>query len=125
MNPINNNQPTPLEKLISEKEQVRTKCRRQEEKLNDDFNYIQQNSGSLLLSGLSSLLFPTRKSELSTGTEKTESPAEAPTIALGLSDYLSVAKGMLPVVWDIVRPVLITWGITRARSLFSKILHRK
>ena len=125
MIPTNNHQPTPLEKLISEKNQVRTKCRQQEKKLNDEFVYIQQNSGSLLLSGLSSLLFPSRKSEPPIAAGNTESPAESPSMALGLADYLSVAKGMLPVVWDIVRPVLITWGIARARTLFTKILHRK
>lgn len=125
MNQTNNNQPTPLEILISEKEQIRIKCRLQEQKLNDDFSYIQQNSGNLLLSGLSSLLFPSRKSESSSEAAKTESREESPSIILGLSDYLSMVKGLLPVVWDIVRPVLITWGIARARSFFFKILHRK
>lgn len=125
MNQTNNNQPNPLEILISEKEQIRIKCRLQEQKLNDDFSYIQQNSGNLLLSGLSSLLFPSRKSESSSEAAKTESREESPSIILGLSDYLSMVKGLLPVVWDIVRPVLITWGIARARSFFFKILHRK
>lgn len=51
-----NNQQTPLEKLISDKERIQRQCKRQEQKLNEDFSYIQENAGSLLLSGLSSLL---------------------------------------------------------------------
>lgn len=57
-----NNQQTPLEKLISDKERIQRQCKRQEQKLNEDFSYIQENAGSLLLSGLSSLLFPSNKS---------------------------------------------------------------
>ena len=48
-----NNQQTPLEKLISDKERIQRQCKRQEQKLNEDFSYIQENAGSLLLSGLS------------------------------------------------------------------------
>lgn len=51
-----NNRQTPLEKLISDKERIQRQCKRQEQKLNEDFSYIQENAGSLLLSGLSSLL---------------------------------------------------------------------
>ena len=47
-----NNQQTPLEKLISDKERIQRQCKRQEQKLNEDFSYIQENAGSLLLSGL-------------------------------------------------------------------------
>lgn len=57
-----NNRQTPLEKLISDKERIQRQCKRQEQKLNEDFSYIQENAGSLLLSGLSSLLFPSNKS---------------------------------------------------------------
>ena len=51
-------QQTPLERLISDKERIQRQCKRQEQKLNEDFSYIQENAGSLLLSGLSSLIFP-------------------------------------------------------------------
>lgn len=43
-----NNQQTPLEKLISDKERIQRQCKRQEQKLNEDFSYIQENAGSLL-----------------------------------------------------------------------------
>ena len=70
--------------------------KRQEQKLNEDFSYIQENAGSLLLSGLSSLLFPSNKSTTKTN-DKNTAPVTAgqPSIALGISDYLSIAKGMI------------------------------
>ena len=42
---IQNKPLTPLEKLIFDKEQIRRQCVVQEQKLNDDFSYIQENAG--------------------------------------------------------------------------------
>ena len=105
-----NNQQTPLEKLISDKERIQRQCKRQEQKLNEDFSYIQENAGSLLLSGLSSLLFPSNKSTTKTN-DKNTAPVTAgqPSIALGISDYLSIAKGMIPIAWDLAQPFIMTW----------------
>ena len=63
MQQINNNPQTPLEKLISDKRRIKRQCIIQKQKLNDDFSYIQEHAGSLLLSGVTSLLFPNSKSE--------------------------------------------------------------
>ena len=52
-----NKQQTPLEKLISDKNRLQERCRLKEQELNSDFTYIQENSASLLLSGITSLLF--------------------------------------------------------------------
>ena len=103
-----NNRQTPLEKLISDKERIQRQCKRQEQKLNEDFSYIQENAGSLLLSGLSSLLFPSNKSTTKTN-DKSTAPVTAgqPSIALGISDYLSIAKGMIPIAWDLAQPFII------------------
>ena len=54
---MNNPQPTPLEKLISDRRRIQQECTIQERKLNADFSYIQENAGTLLLSGVSALLF--------------------------------------------------------------------
>ena len=56
---IQNKPLTPLEKLIFDKEQIRRQCVVQEQKLNDDFLYIQENAGSLLISGLPVYSFQT------------------------------------------------------------------
>lgn len=44
-----NNRQTPLEKLISDKERIQRQCKRQEQKLNEDFSYIQENAGSFIV----------------------------------------------------------------------------
>ena len=66
---MNNPQPTPLEKLISDRRRIQQECTIQEQKLNADFSYIQENAGTLLLSGVSALLFPNTKTK-SKGTER-------------------------------------------------------
>ena len=60
---MNNPQPTPLEKLISDRRRIQQECTIQEQKLNADFSYIQENAGTLLLSGVSALLFPNTKTK--------------------------------------------------------------
>ena len=110
-----NNQQTPLEKLISDKERIQRQCKRQEQKLNEDFSYI-----------LSSLLFPSNKSTTKTN-DKNTAPVTAgqPSIALGISDYLSIAKGMIPIAWDLAQPFIMTWGIKKAKKWFSNLLFKK
>lgn len=55
------NQVKPIDKLLAEKQRLKEECKAKEKKLNDDFAYIEDNAASLLLSGVSSLLFPKRK----------------------------------------------------------------
>ena len=71
---MNNPQQTPLEKLISDRRRIQQECTIQEQKLNADFSYIQENAGTLLLSGVSALLFPNSTAN-SIGTE-TSQPAQ-------------------------------------------------
>lgn len=117
---------TPLEKLISDKQRIQHACRLQEQKLNDDFLYIQENASSLLLSGVSSLLFPkTKKANAGSPTDAAPT-TEIPSGPLNISDYLSVAQGLLPVAWDVVRPLLVTWGIRKAQTwIISKLFRKK
>lgn len=117
---------TPLEKLISDKQRILQECRIQEQKLNEDFQYIQENAGSLLMSGISALLFPKTKAK-STHTENSQPAVQAktPSMALGLSDYLSVVQGLLPLAWDVARPLLISWGIQKAQNWFLGKLFKK
>ena len=50
---MNHPQQTPLEKLLADKQRIQQACLEQENKINKTFTYIQENAGSLLLSGLS------------------------------------------------------------------------
>ena len=124
MQQIQNKPLTPLEKLISDKERIRKQCVIQEQKLNDDFSYIQENAGSLLISGFTTLLFPNSKSKKTESTETATTASQAVT-PIGFSDYLSIAQGLLPVAWDVVRPFLLTWGIRKAQSWFTNLLFKK
>ena len=124
MQQIQNKPLTPLEKLISDKERIRKQCVIQEQKLNDDFSYIQENAGSLLISGFTTLLFPNSKSKKTESTE-TATTASQPVTPIGFSDYLSIAQGLLPVAWDVIRPFLLTWGIRKAQSWFTNLLFKK
>ena len=124
MQQIQNKPLTPLEKLISDKERIRKQCVIQEQKLNDAFSYIQENAGSLLISGFTTLLFPNTKSKKTESTE-TATTASQPVTPIGFSDYLSIAQGLLPVAWDVVRPFLLTWGIRKAQSWFTNLLFKK
>ena len=56
---------TPLNKLQAEKRELEALCKKQEERLAVPARYLQDNAGSLLLSGVSALLS-------STGTAKAE-----------------------------------------------------
>lgn len=124
---MNNQQQTPLERLISDKERVLSQCRQKEQKLNDDFSYIQENAGTLLLSGLSSILFNSKHDKADSDLMKAKpSPAnEQQTLSLGFTDYLTIAKSMMPIAWDIVQPILVSWGINRAKRWVTKLLFKK
>ncbi len=118
---MNNPQPTPLEKLISDRRRIQQECTIQEQKLNADFSYIQENAGTLLLSGVSALLFPNTKTK-SKGTESNQPvhTSEVSSMSLGFADYLSVAQGLLPVAWDVARPLLTAWGHPESPGVDNK-----
>ncbi|WP_233202072.1 MULTISPECIES: hypothetical protein [Parabacteroides] len=122
-----NNKQTPLEKLISDKERIRKQCKEHEQKLNEDFSYIQENAGSLLLSGVSSLLFPKTRSAAKSGENTTtqNDNGDLPAVPLGFSDYLSITKSMLPLAWDIAQPFIMTWGIKKAKNLLRSVFSKK
>ncbi len=126
---MSDNRQTPLEKLISDKKRVTEQSKRQEQKLNEDFSYIQENAGSLLLSGLSSLLFPSTRTSKKADkiSDKNATPTQAGTqpATFGLSDYFSIAKGLMPIAWDIAQPLVMTWGIKKLRKWFLEFLFKK
>jgi hypothetical protein len=92
-------------------------CREQEKKLGEDFAYIRDNAPELLLSGILSLLFSSeKKTDTAANGRSKRDELTDPFIA---SDYLAIARSLLPVVRSIIQPMLITWGINKAISLIS------
>ena len=120
-----NSQPTPLEKLISDKQRLSAKCKQQEQKLNEEFSYIQENAGSLLLSGLSAVLFSSPKQKSAAKEGKDTPTTKEPSVSLSVSDYFSIAKGMIPVAWEVVQPIIMTWGLNKAKNWFFNHLFKK
>lgn len=119
---MNHPQQTPLEKLLADKQRIQQACLEQENKINKTFTYIQENAGSLLLSGLSSLLFPAKpdkKGKTAQGTVASATPAT--TSPLGLSDYLSVGKALVPLAWEIIQPLVVSWGIRTIRKKITNL----
>lgn len=119
---MNHPQQTPLEKLLADKQRIQQACLEQENKINKTFTYIQENAGSLLLSGLSSLLFPAKpdkKGETAQGIVASATPAT--TSPLGLSDYLSVGKALVPLAWEIIQPLVVSWGIRTIRKKITNL----
>lgn len=117
---------TPLEKLISDKARIQQECRIRQQKINDDFSYIQENAGRLLLSGFSSLLFPGAKQTNKTNdTSSATAVSGSSAIPMGLSEYVSLGKSMLPLVWDIAQPFIMTWGIKKAQKWLVNLLFKK
>ena len=126
---MNNRQQTPLEKLLADKIRLQEECRVQEQKLNNTLSYFQENAGSLLISGFSNLLFPTSKNKNKAKDTKEitqkESKIAGQSVSLNLNDYLSIAKSLLPVAWEIAQPIIINWGIRKTKKMITSIFQRK
>ena len=128
---IRNKPLTPMEMLLAEKISIEEKCRIQEKKLNEDFAYIQDNTASLILSGISILLFPSKNTTKNAGKQSSlagqtsadglqtslivdEDATKSPS--LSITDYIAITKSLLPVAWEILQPIVIAWGIKKAKS---------
>lgn len=114
---------TPQEKLIFEKEQISLECLKKEEEISEHLSYVQDHAGSMLLSGVSALIFPKAK----TSTKKSLVPHNnsGHHSKMGFSDYLSIAKEFMPGILDIAKPLLFTWGIKNARKWIFRLIRGK
>lgn len=116
---------TPLERLLHEKRRVTEECELRKIKLNADCAYIQAHAGSLLLSGLSVLLFSGGNKKQEAKASANQSATAAPAMPWGWGDLLAVGKSLLPVAWEVAQPIIMTWGIKKVRKWFSRLLFPK
>lgn len=102
-------------------------CRQKEQKLNEDFSYVQENASSLMLSGLSAILFGDKhnKAKGNITEAKPANTNDQQSLSFGLSDYMSIAKSMMPLAWEIAQPILVSWSINRAKRWLTKFLFKK
>ena len=117
-----NNPLTPIEKLLADKTAIAAKCRLQEVKLNEHFDYIRVNSSGLILSGLTSILFSSggrakNKPEYQAVALVDKNQPSQNNAILTLDNLFIVAKSLAPVVWSIVQPMLVRWGINKLKRL--------
>jgi hypothetical protein len=121
---------SPIEQLIADKKRLEAQCHKQEKKLGEDFAFLHDHASELILSGISSLLFSSKISK-----EKNEPSSTARTgiykqnttskKTFAAPTYLLIIQSLLPVAWNIIQPMLITWGINKAKSLVFKLLSGK
>ena len=127
-----NRPPMPIEKLLADKNEVEARCRIQEKKLHDDLGYIRDNASHILLSGLSTLLFPSAghaKSPKRKPETQSVVPVNDKSVQNGspfsVSNLSVVAGAIAPIVWKIVRPMIIKWGMNKAKSLLIGLFTKK
>ena len=117
---------TPTERLISNKNRIKFECKVHEERLNENLQYLQKNSGKLIISGVTSAVFPGLKSSGKQMSRPSSLPSTLTDLALGgVSTYLTAGKGILPLAVNLAKPLLLTWGIKGAKKLLKSIFTRK
>ena len=115
---------TPLAKLQRKKEMIRLESDLQIQKLDQHLSYIKENAGSLALSGISSMLFSSSKTSSKEANVQQSLPVHS-THPLGILNYLSFGKELLPVALEIAQPFLITWGLKTVKKLVTGIFSKK
>jgi hypothetical protein len=121
-----NPKPTPLTNLLARKKYLQQQSLRQEQKLNDAFSYIQENTASLLLTGVSSLLFPKAHSGSKANTSAQELITQKPAaVPFGWPEYLSVGKILVPLLWEMAQQMIISWGVRKTVQWVGRVFTRK
>ncbi|MDL2277028.1 hypothetical protein LJC57_00385 [Parabacteroides sp. OttesenSCG-928-G07] len=119
---------TPLELLKSEQSRLKRESKLMEKELAADFQYIHENAGSLLISTVSSLFFSHSKAgrkNASAAEKPTGGPSESIVSSLANPELLSIAGGVLPLVWSVVQPIVLAWGMKRVKNIFSHLFRKK
>jgi hypothetical protein len=113
---------TPIQILRLRKTEVETKCELVEKELSEDFEFVQDNALPILSRGVSYVLFPKRrnnKPKLPASENRQTSPAPA---TLDIDYFISLGKSLLPLAWDILKPIASMWAIKKVRSYVLKLI---
>lgn len=106
---------SPLERLRADKNAIRIQCKENEIKLTENFTFIQANARLLIGEGILSLFW---KSDREDRFSKEK---------LGVNtSLLSKFSGAPLFVWQIIKPILLSWGVRKSKSwLLSKLFRKK
>lgn len=116
---------SPLEKIRARKEKLRVSAKMQENKIGNNFKYIQNHGGKLVLNSIKSAVFPSRN-ENNIQSKPSSLPLTLTDLALGgVSSVMKGNKGLLPMIWNFAQPFVLTWGIKGAKKLIGGIFSRK
>ncbi|MDH6359137.1 hypothetical protein [Parabacteroides sp. PF5-9] len=119
---------TPLERLKSNKTRVQVLAQIQENKLNANFHYLQQNSGRLILHGITAAILPGSKSA-PTDKVTPDSPSFSSEIIDmtlgGVANYFTKGKHLWPLAMRVAQPFLLTMGIKGAKKLIGNLFAGK
>jgi hypothetical protein len=108
---------TPSEILSAQKARLEEEINISRRKLDSDLVYLKENSTSLLFSGLTNIIFPAAITTKEKPDSANLSVSKKEAKPFSSTDILALSKNMLPIVWEIVRPIIISWGIDKAKSL--------
>jgi hypothetical protein len=117
-----NKKQSAIEKLLHDKAQLEVLIKEREKNLDRSFTYIRNNASILMVSGFTSLLFPSDKPgkrTLSLVESVKKTVLDRP---LALSGRIAIAKSFVPLVWEIVQPFILTWGINKVKRIIKKAL---
>jgi hypothetical protein len=101
---------------------VENKCELVEKELSEDFEFVQDNALPILSRGISYMLFPKRrdnKQKLYASENKQTSSVSA---TLDMDYFISLGKSLLPLAWDILKPIASMWAIKKVRSYVLKLI---
>ena len=104
---------TPLQELIATKLELRRQSRREETQIREQWQAIRQNSGRLIFSGITDILFPHRKVQAEKLNE--EKPHFWQHITDNLPYYLAIVREGLSLTWYIARPFYLKWLMKRKK----------
>lgn len=112
------NKVSPLEELRIEREIVRQQCAESEDRLAEQWDYLSDNAGSLLLnaavSNITGLFGFGHKSHKSSDTKQI---AQAASSGNGIMSMLS---SYYPLIWDIAQPLIWKFAMNKIKSIFTK-----
>jgi hypothetical protein len=114
-----------IEKLLYDKAQLETLIKLREENLVRDFTHIRDNSSNLIITGFMSLLFPSDKAKTNQLSPEENARKTRSDKHPALFDYMAVGKEFMPIIWEIVKPFVLTWGINKAKDLIAGIFTKK
>lgn len=112
---------TPLEALQARKRQLRFDAQIQEDKIGANIKYMQYNGTRLILHSVAAALIPGKSTTTNHPSgSSTQSSGLADLAIGGVSAFMKGNKGILPMLWGIAQPFVLTWGIKGIKKLFRR-----